>query len=349
MATISIAGRLVGDSQQPLVIPEIGINHGGDLAVAIAMVDAAIACGAEIIKHQTHIVDDEMTHHARQVIPGNAEQSIYDIMQQCALTEDEEFELKHYVEEKGLIYLSTPFSRAAVDRLQRMSVKAFKVGSGECNNYPLIRYIAAQGKPVILSTGMNDIASIAKSVAILEQYNVEYALLHCTNVYPTPYDQVRLGALQKLQEAFPKAVVGLSDHTVSNYTCLGAIALGASIVERHFTDHYNRSGPDIPCSMDASGLFDLLQGSEALWQAQGDRKGSVQAEQPTMEFAFASVVTTKAIQKGDVFSEDNIWVKRPGNGELSAEYYEAILGKTACEDIQADSQLKLGHIKHFVM
>ena len=163
---IDIAGRPIGPEYRPVVIAELGINHEGSLQTALEMVDAAARAGVEILKHQTHIVEDEMSSEAMQVIPGNATESIYAIMKRCALSEEEEIYLKNYVETKGMIFISTPFSRAAADRLARMNVPAFKIGSGECNNYPLLKHIAQFGKPVILSTGMNDIESIKKAVAI---------------------------------------------------------------------------------------------------------------------------------------------------------------------------------------
>jgi len=340
MAELSIAGRLIGEEYPPVVIAEIGINHNGSLEVAIAMADAAIDAGAEIIKHQTHIIEDEMSQEARSVIPGNADISIYDIMASCALSESDERTLMRHVEQRGAIFISTPFSRKAVERLIKFDVPAFKIGSGECNNYPLVRQIARAGKPVIISTGMNTIESIRPSVEILKQFCVPFALLHCTNVYPTPPELVRLGAMKILQSAFPDAIIGLSDHTVSNYTCLGAVALGASILERHFTDRMDRPGPDIVCSMDPVALKDLIEGSHTIWSARGGEKNAVAAEVPTIAFAFASVVALRDIAVGELLSDDNIWVKRPGGGDFSAQDYDLLLGRTAGRNIRAGYQLK---------
>lgn len=336
---IEIAGRKIGYDFPPLVIAEIGINHGGSLQVAKEMVDAAARAGVEIVKHQTHIVEDEMSSAARLTIPGNARVSIYDIMQRCALSENEEAELKKYVEAKGMIFLSTPFSRAAADRLQQWNVPAFKIGSGECNNYPLLRHIAAFGKPVIVSTGMNTIESIAKAVAILEEQQVPFALMHTTNLYPTPDRLVRLQALTELQQAFPRAVIGLSDHTVTNYACFGAVALGASILERHFTDTMDRTGPDIICSMDETACKELIQGAIILAQQRGGHKGPAAEEQVTIDFAFATICTIQPVLKGELFTPQNIWVKRPGKGGIPAEQYEKILGKKASRDIDNDRQV----------
>ena len=179
------------------MIAEIGINHEGSLQVAKEMVDAAHRAGVEVVKHQTHIVEDEMSGAAKKVIPGNADVSIYDIMERCALSEADELELKNYVESKGMIFISTPFSRAAAERLKKFDIPAYKIGSGECNNYPLLEHICSFGKPVILSTGMNTIESVSKAVAIFDKHNIPVALLHTTNLYPTPIHLVRFGAMQQ--------------------------------------------------------------------------------------------------------------------------------------------------------
>jgi N-acetylneuraminate synthase len=337
--TIEINGRKIGPDYPPLVIAEIGINHEGSLQAAKEMVDAAHRAGAECVKHQTHIVEDEMSGAAKKVIPGNAEVSIYEIMERCALNEADETELKNYVESKGMIFISTPFSRAASERLERMNVPAYKIGSGECNNYPLLEHIASFGKPVILSTGMNTIESVAKAVAIFEKAEVPLALLHTTNLYPTPPELVRFGAMTQLAESFPNHVFGLSDHTLTNHACLGAVALGASILERHFTDHMQRTGPDIVCSMDEFACKDLIEGSKLMWLMRGGKKEPAKEEQVTIDFAFATVVTIQPIQKGEVFSKENLWVKRPGTGSILADDYNAILGKKATKDIDTDTHL----------
>lgn len=340
----AIAGRKVGPNHPPLVIAEIGINHEGSLELAKIMVDSAKRAGCEIIKHQTHVVEDEMSQAAKKVIPGNADVSIYEIMARCALDEEQECELKRYVESQGLIFFSTPFSRAAADRLQRMDCPAYKIGSGECNNYPLLEHVASFGKPIILSTGMNDMTSIAKSVAIFRKHDVPFALMHCTSIYPTPYDKVRLGGMTELMEAFPGVPVGLSDHSLSNYPCLGAVALGGSLLERHYTDNYDRPGPDIPVSMDEKSCKELIEGSHAIYLCRGGRKGILPEEQVTIDFAYASVVSIRDIRKGEKLTKDNIWVKRPGTGEILADHFDSLLGKVAEKDIATDEQLRWSDI-----
>lgn len=341
-----IGNLCISQNVAPLIVPEIGINHSGSLEIAKLMVDSATRAGAKIIKHQTHIIEDEMSSEAKSVIPGNANISIYEIMKSCALSYKDELALKEYTESKGLVYLSTPFSRAAANRLQDMDVKAFKIGSGECNNYPLLKHIAGFQKPIILSTGMNSLESIAKAVEILRSAEVPFVLLHTTNLYPTPSHLVRLNAMIRLKEAFG-CLVGLSDHTTNNLACLGAVALGACVLERHFTDSMDRAGPDIICSMDENALRELITQSEEMFALRGDldaKKEAVADEQVTIDFAFASVVSIAPIKKGEVLSEKNIWVKRPSKGGISAKHYENLLGKVATRDIANDVQIRLSDI-----
>lgn len=345
--SFKISNRRIGFDCAPLVISEIGINHEGSLETAYELVDAAILAGAEVIKHQTHIVEDEMVPAAKNIIPGNADQSIYEIIERCALSEEDEIALKNYVEAKGAIFISTPFSRAAADRLERMNVPAYKIGSGECNNYPLVEHICSFGKPIIISTGMNTIKSIKKTVEILRKYNIPYCLLHCTNIYPTPSHLVRLGGMEALQHEFPDAVHGLSDHTTSNLACFAATALGASVLERHFTDSMDRPGPDIVNSMDPKSLNELIEGAKEIAKMRGGKKEAALEEQPTIDFAFATVVTIKDIKKGDIFSNKNLWVKRPGTGEIHAEKFNSIIGKEASCDVPKDEHLKIDQVKNF--
>jgi len=344
-SSFNIGNIKIGIGEEPLVIPEMGINHEGSLEVAKLIVDAAARAGAKIIKHQTHVVEDEMSHAAKKVIPGNADVSIYEVMERCALSEEEEYELKQYVEGKGMVFLSTPFSRAAADRLERFGVLAYKIGSGELNNYQLIKHIASFGKPMIVSTGMNDIASIKKAVNILEEAKVPYALMHTTNLYPTDPELVRLGAMQEMMDVFPGVPIGLSDHTLTNTSCIAAMALGATVVERHFIDVMDRPGPDVVCSMDEQKCAELIAAARDITRMLGGKKEAAKEEQVTIDFAFATVVTIKRVKAGEVFTKDNLWVKRPGTGEILAEKYEEILGRKAAVDIENDTQLKWGMIK----
>lgn len=339
MSSFKIEDREIGDNCSPLVIAEIGINHEGSFPKAVRMVNDAYDAGCECVKFQCHVIEDEMANIAKKIIPGHTTESIWEIMQRCALTEEQEREIQKLVRSKGMIYLSTPFSRAAAIRLESMDVPAYKIGSGECNNYPLLKHVAQYGKPIILSTGMNDIPSISKSVDILREADVPFALTHCTSLYPTPYHQVRLGAIPELKQHFPDAIVGLSDHTVDSFSCLASIPLGARILERHFTSDKQWPGPDINISMDPEDLSQLIKGASAIFQMLGGNKEILPDEQPTIDFAYSCVVAIAKINKGEPLTTDNIWVKRPGTGEIKAKDFETLLGRKAATEIEPDSQI----------
>lgn len=333
-----IKGREIGDNCPPFVIAEVGINHEGDVKKALQLVDAAVAVGAECIKFQTHIAEAEMIK--TDMKPGDiSDETLWDIIKRCELTDEEEAEVKEYCEGKNIIFLSTPFSREAADRLEKLGIEVYKIGSGECNNYPLIEHIAKMGKPIILSTGMNDIESIRKSVNIIKEYNVPVILTHCTSMYPTPYSSVRLGAIQELRKEFDLPV-GLSDHSIGIYTCLGAVALGACVLEKHFTVSRDWPGCDIPISITPDELKELLAGAKAVFEAKGGSKSILKEEKPVIDFAYASVCTITPVKAGEFFSEENIWIKRPGNGELHAEEFKYVLGKTSKRDLKEGVQLR---------
>jgi N-acetylneuraminate synthase len=337
---MKIAHREIGPAHPPLVIAEIGINHGGDLDVAREMVRLAAASGCECIKHQTHVVEDEMTEEARSIFPPNADVSIWDVMAACALSPEDEAALKVYVESLGMIYISTPFSRAAADILDDLDVPAFKIGSGEADNLPLIRHIAAKGRPVIMSTGMQSIDSLRASVAILDAAGIDYALLECTNLYPSPPEIVSLKGVTDLRAAFPRAVVGFSDHSIGPEMALASVALGAAILERHYTDTRYRTGPDIACSMDPAELRHLIDRSREIWTATRNEKRRTAPEEDVYRFARASVVADADLEAGHVLTERDIWARRPGTGEIPGHAFDSVPGRRLTRALRRNDQLK---------
>lgn len=337
---MKIGNRSIGPNEPPLIIAEIGINHGGSLDVAKSMVDLIVHSGCECVKHQTHIIEDEMTEEAKAIFPPNANKSIWDVMKECSLKLDEEQELKEYAENLGLIWISTPFSRMAADFLDEIDVPAFKIGSGEADNLPLINHIAQKGRPIIMSTGMQSIKSLKNSVNILEKSGVEYALLECTNLYPSPPEIVSLQGIQELKEAFPKALVGFSDHSIGPHIALASVALGACIIERHFTDTRYRSGPDITCSMDPAELRLLVDRSIEIHKALMNPKQRTEPEESVYKFARASVVADRDMAAGHIITEKDVWVRRPGSGEIPGYKYNDIIGKKLRLDVKKNHQFK---------
>jgi sialic acid synthase SpsE len=337
---IVISGRPIGRSHAPLVIAEIGINHGGSLSVAKEMVRLASQAGCEMIKHQSHFVEDEMTEEAKAIFPPNAEISIWEVMENCALNQDEEAELKRYTEELGMIWISTPFSRKAADFLDSLDVPAFKIGSGEADNLPLIRHVVRKGKPIILSTGMQTIDTLRASVEIIERAGVPFALLECTNLYPSPPEIVSLRGIAELRDAFPGAVIGFSDHSIGPEMSLASVALGASVIERHFTDTRYRKGPDISNSMDPAELRLLIDRSKEIWIASNNPKCRSEAEESVYRFARASVVADRDLLAGHIITESDIWARRPGSGEIPGYDFDKVVGHRLVRPVLRNTQLK---------
>jgi len=280
-----IANRHIGPDHAPFAIAELGLNHAGSLACAIDMVEAAHRAGASCVKLQTHCEDEFSDIPA---YPGNAGgESIQDFVRRCSLSEADERAVFDYARDIGIICISTPFSPRAVERLERLGVPAYKAGSGQLRDLPLLRMLAATGKPLILSTGM------ANDDAIRAAYHATYtnkecrkqqAWLHCTSEYPTPFDHVRLGAVGEM----PGEVYGLSDHTGTIWPSLGAVALGASILECHFRIPSCPDGPDIPVSIDEAQLAQLVEGANAIWECRGGTKDILPGEAETLEWFTAS-------------------------------------------------------------
>ena len=342
---MKIGNRLISQDNYPLIIVEIGINHGGDLEVAKHMVNEAAKAGAECIKHQTHFVEDEMTEEAKLIFPPNADLSIWDVIERNSLTKDEEISLKKHTENLGLIYISTPFSRSAADFLNDIDIPAFKIGSGECDNIPLVRHISSFGKPVILSTGMQSIKSVRNTVDILANSNIDYALLECTNLYPSPPEIVSLKGIEELKKEFPESLIGFSDHSIGPSMSIAAIALGANIIERHFTDSRYREGPDISCSMDPSELRFLIDRSKEIYISINNDKKRTKEEEPVYKFARGSIVADRNLKRGDIIKEEDIWARRPGNGEIPAYDFDKVIGKELLRDVTFNSQLEWSFLK----
>jgi sialic acid synthase SpsE len=341
--TIRIGNYLVGEGQPPMVVAEVGINHNGDVNLAKLLVKTAKSAGAQCIKFQTHITAKEMV--PTNMTPGNiSSEPLWNIIQRCELTQAEEREVKQLCDENGILFLSTPFSREAADRLEELDVPAYKIGSGEITNLPLIEHVARKGKPMIVSTGMTALDEVAETVDLIESYGVPLILLQCTSTYPTAYKDVKLGAIPLLHERFG-VPVGLSDHSIGIYTALGAVAKGACMLEKHFTISRGWPGPDQSLSIEPHELRQLVQGAEAIYQALGSDKKILEQERPVIGFARASVVVVRPIAAGEPLTEDNIWVKRPADGEIPAKDFNKVLGKTAKVALAPDHQVKWAEIE----
>ena len=340
---IFIGSREISNEQPPLVIAEMGINHGGDLEVAKQMALAACKAGVEVLKHQTHIPTEEMTSHARRVIPGNDPRNIFEIIQSNSLEEDEEIELARYCDELGLTFISTPFSVTAVRRLEELGVPAYKIGSGECCNWPILNAIRNTGKPAILSTGMHSIDDAKRAYDFLSE-KIPVIPLHTNNAYPTKYEDVRLGAMLELASKTKAPHFGLSDHTTDNFACLGAVALGAKVVERHFTDSKDRVGPDIVCSMDPHEFASLDAGCKAIFQCRGGKKGQSSSEVVTAEFAVGSVCAIRDLHPGETIKFEDLVILRPAGGAFDHSTFYRLIGKKITTGVTRHERLDPRHL-----
>lgn len=328
---------MIGGSNPVFVIAEAGINHNGSFIIAKKMIDAAKKSGVDCIKFQTHISEEEMIK--TDIKPGNiSKKTLWSIIKNCELTELEEKKIQNYCKERKILFLSTPFSIKAVDRLEKLKIPAYKIGSGELTNIPFLIHIARKKKPVILSTGMSSMKEIKDAVNLFKKFKTPLALLQTTSVYPSDYSDINLGVIEKFQKMFG-VPVGISDHSIGIYTALGAVAKGASIVEKHFTLDKNMIGPDQKISLEQQELSELVKGCKAIKLALGNTKEILNKEKPVLKFARESVVSTKNIRKGELFSEENISTKRPATGKIPAKKFYDIINKRAAHKIMINKQL----------
>lgn len=342
MKEIQINHQKIGSQYPVFVIAEAGINHNGSLTIAKKMVNMAKKAGVDCIKFQTHIAEQEMLQ--TNIRPGKiSKKTLWSIIKNCELSEQEESKLQEYCKKQKILFLSTPFSIPAVDRLEKINVPAYKIGSGELTNLPFLKYIAKKGKPVILSTGMSEIKEITQAVNLFKKHKVSLALLQTTSEYPAAYEDINLGVIEKLEKKFC-VPVGISDHSIGIYTSLGAVAKGACIVEKHITLNPKMSGPDQKISLNFNELCELVKGCHAVKLALGTSKKILPKERPVLKFARECVVTTTNISKGEILSKENLTTKRPFTGQIPATDFFKILGKKAKKSIPSNKQLSFSDI-----
>lgn len=334
MLTIEIEGRQIGHGQPCLIVAEGCDNHLGSLATAKEMVRAAKLAGADAIKFQHHLPDEEML---REGIPksSNFDIPLYDFLKKYALRIEDHAELRDYCGKRGIIYLCTPFSWKAAKELYDIGVQAFKIGSGELTDLPTLERIGRLGKPMILSTGMATLDEVAEAVETVQSAGAPVALMNCVSEYPARHRDVNLGVIGELARRF-QVVVGHSDHTPDIHTCIGAVALGAKLIEKHFILDKRQPGPDQSVSIDPMELHELVRAVRHVEDAMGAEKVIHEGERQIRSWAHRSVVTIADVRKGEVLTENTVWTKRPGTG-IPAKNLRRILGRVAGRDIPKDS------------
>lgn len=323
-----------------IIIAEAGVNHNGSMELAIQMADAAKEAGTDYIKFQTFIPENLVSRHASkadyQKAATGTEESQLEMLQKLALTQENFRELQAYCQKIGIGFLSTPFDLESICFLNQLDMDFWKLPSGEITNLPYLEAIGRTQKRVVMSTGMSELCEIGEAIRVLELNGAgEITLLHCNTEYPTPYTDVNLLAMKQLKEVFQKPA-GYSDHTVGMEVSIAAAALGASVIEKHFTLNRNLPGPDHKASLEPEELKQLVQAVRHIQASLGDgQKKRTRSEEKNCQAARKSIVAKCSIKAGDIFSEENLTVKRPGSGISPMKWHE-ILGQAAQRDYEED-------------
>lgn len=340
---IKIKNKIINKVSKPLLIAEIGINHNGNINLAKKMVISAVKSGADIVKFQTHLVDCEMINLDNKT-GSHVKGSLYQILKKCSLTFKEHKILKKLCEKLGVIFLSTPFSIQAVDLLSKIKVSAYKIGSGETNNYHYVEYILKKKKPTLISTGTSSWQDLVKFEKKFRKYKKNIILMHCVSNYPTDLGKTNVGIINDIKNKL-NFIPGYSDHSSQNFSSIASIVLGAKVIERHFTISRKLPGIDQSSSLEPSEFKELRNFIDNIYQTLGNKK-IVNKEAKNVISGFSqSIVTTKKIFKGEkLIPGKNIWYKRPGSG-IPANKLFKLKNKKSLRDLAPNILIKLKDIK----
>ena len=329
------------------VIAEAGVNHNGSLEMAFQLIDVAVAAGADAVKFQTfkaeNVIAISAPKAAYQQETTGSDESQLEMVKKLELDEAAHTRLYKYCQHKGIQFLSTPFDLESIDLLIRLGLEVFKIPSGEITNLPYLRKLGGLKKKVIMSTGMADLGEIEDALEVITSAGTplsDITILHCNTQYPTPFEDVNLRAMLTIQHAFPGAQVGYSDHTVGIEVPIAAVALGAKVIEKHFTLDRNLPGPDQRASLEPHELTAMISAIRRIEKALGTGiKKPSPSELKNKPIARKSIVAALPIKEGEVFSEMNITVKRPGTG-ISPMRWDELMGRKADRDYQEDNLIE---------
>lgn len=343
-----IDNKYIGEPNKVFIIAEAGVNHNGDINLAKKMVDKAKDAGVDAVKFQTFKSERLVTQTAKmaeyQKNNIGKEESQFHMLKKLEVSFEEFEEIKDYCKEKEILFLSTPFDIESAIFLDSIGMEAFKIGSGDLTNIPLLEKVAKFNKPIILSCGMSSMGEIEDAInAVKVNGNNEIAMLHCTSNYPAPIESINLSAMKTIENAF-KVIIGYSDHTEGITIPVAATALGAKIIEKHFTLDKNMEGPDHKASLDPQELKSMVEAIRKVELAMGNGiKECTTSEENTKEVARKSIVAGRNIRAGEILKEENLDFKRPGNG-LSPKLYKELVGRKAIKDICKDEIINFGMI-----
>lgn len=335
----------VNSSNHVYIIAEAGVNHNGSLELAKKLVDAAAEAGADAVKFQTFVPENLVSRYAEkadyQKATTDKAESQIDMLRKVVLKKEWHQVLIGYAEAKGIQFISTPFDLESIDFLATLDLPLYKIPSGEITNLPYLEKIGKLGKPVILSTGMSDMDEVRTAVGILKKNGCpKVSVLHCNTQYPTPFEDVNLAVMNSLREELDLEI-GYSDHTLGIEVPIAAVAMGATIIEKHFTLDKTMEGPDHKASLEPDELIAMVRSIRNIEKAIGNGdKRVTESEQGNKGIVRKSIVAKRDIKKGDVLSDSNITVKRPGTGISPMRWYE-VIGKTAIRDFMEDELIEL--------
>ncbi len=326
------------------IIAEAGVNHNGDINIAKALIDGAVEAKVDAIKFQTFSAEKLVTKMANkaayQAKQTTKIESQYEMLKRLELDYEMHIELMEYCKYKGIQFLSTPFDIESIDLLAQLGINIFKIPSGEITNLPYLKKIGSLKKKVILSTGMSDLNEIEDAIQVLRQEGTDdITVLHCNTEYPTPMEDVNLEAMQTIKKEL-NIKIGYSDHTLGIEVPIAAVAMGATIIEKHFTLDKNMEGPDHKASLECKELAEMVRCIRNIERALGDGvKRATRSELKNIEVARKSIVAAKDIMRGEMYTEDNLTTKRPGNG-ISPMKWNQIIGQMADKDYKKDELIQ---------
>ena len=337
-----IKDKSLGEGHPVFLIAEAGVNHNGDLETAKSLVNIAVQAEVDAIKFQTYKTDLlllKSTEKAKyQKERSENQENFYEMLKRYELTDQDFMILKDYCDLKGIIFLSTPFDPISVELLEKLNINAFKIGSGDMNNFPLLKLICSKNKPILLSTGMATIEEVKESVKFIKENGINnIVIFQCTTNYPTQYEDVNLNVIDSFKMEFTNDVIGFSDHSLGFTASIGAVAKGVKVIEKHFTLNKDMEGPDHKASLNPEELTQWVLEIRNLEKALGrNKKVPSESELEIAKIARKSIVSIKDLKQGSILSEENIAIKRPGTG-ISPKKYKEICGRTIKKDIPKDS------------
>ena len=347
--SLSIGNRKIGSDYPCFIIAEAGVNHNGDIKLAHKLIDAAAEAGADAVKFQSFVAEDLVTPEAQkaryQVETTGQNGGQFAMLKKLELSKDQQKELKSHCDEAGILYLCTPYEERSADLLEEISVPAYKIASTDTTNIPFLRYLARKDIPVILSTGMSSLGEVEEAVNELKLYGLDgkIIILQCTSEYPAPVNEINLRAMKTMELAFGCSV-GFSDHTPGIGASPWAVAVGACVIEKHFTLDRNMEGPDHRASIEPDELKDLVRTIRDVEAALGDGiKRPMPSELPNKTRMQKSLVATRSIPAGEIIQEADLTCKRPGNG-LPPKWFDRVIGRKAAKQIQKEETLELNSI-----